>query len=103
MIPLLAKNAVRLKCTYQEAGMTGNYECAYALGIVSAYTGQEMKDLIEDFQAFKQQVMENAGDYQGSDSKMKRLFELINEYEASEVNDEQILELYHMGYEDKTI
>ena len=34
---------------------------------------------------------------------MKRLFELINEYEASEVNDEQILELYHMGYEDKTI
>ncbi len=103
MIPLLAKNAVRLKCTYQDAGMTGNYECAYALGIVSSYSGQEECSAIENFPAFKQQIMERAGDYSGEDGKMKRLFELIKEYEASEVNDEQILELYHMGFEDKTI
>lgn len=103
MIPLLAKNAVRLKCTYQDAGMTGNYECAYALGIVSSYSGQEKCSVIENFPAFKQQIMERAGNYSGDDDKMKRLFELINEYEASEVNDEQMLELYNMGFEDKTI
>lgn len=103
MIPLLAKNAVRLKCTYQDAGMTGNYECAYALGIISADTGQEMCSAIEDFPAFKQQVMERTGEYSGSDDKMKRLYELASEYEAGEVNDEQILELYHMGYDDKKI
>ena len=103
MIPLLAKNAVRLKCTYQDAGLTGNYECAYALGVVAVSTGQEKCSSIEDFPSFKQSVMERAVEYQGEDDKMKRLFELIDEYEAGEVNDEQILELYNMGYADKTI
>ncbi|MBO6141867.1 MAG: DUF3837 family protein, partial [Lachnospira sp.] len=39
MVPVLAKNAVRIKCNFQNAGMTGNYECAYALGILNAQLG----------------------------------------------------------------
>lgn len=37
MIPLLAKNAVSIKCKYNDAGLTGNYECAYSLGIIAAF------------------------------------------------------------------
>ena len=41
MVPVLAKNAVRIKCNFQNAGMTGNYECAYALGVLCAISGQQ--------------------------------------------------------------
>ena len=51
MVPVLAKNAVRIKCNFQNAGMTGNYECAYALGILNAQLGlpeiTEYEDIAE--------------------------------------------------------
>lgn len=103
MIPMLAKNAVRLKCNFTEAGMTGNYECAYALGIVCACLGQPEVDIIEVFPSFKESVMALTDGFNSDDDKMKRLIEMLNEYEAGEVNDEQILELYHMGYSDGKI
>lgn len=31
MVTLLAKNAVQIKCGFENAIMTGNYECAYVL------------------------------------------------------------------------
>ena len=36
MVTLLAKNAVQIKCGFENAIMTGNYECAYALGVLCA-------------------------------------------------------------------
>ena len=35
MVPILAKQALARKCEFSNARMTGNYECAYALGVVS--------------------------------------------------------------------
>ena len=35
MVPILAKQALARKCEFSNARMTGNYECAYALGAVS--------------------------------------------------------------------
>ena len=34
LVSELAKQAVNIKCGFENAKMTGNYECAYALGIV---------------------------------------------------------------------
>ena len=31
MIQKKKKNAVSIKCKYNDAGLTGNYECAYSL------------------------------------------------------------------------
>ena len=41
MVSELAKQAVNIKCGFENAKMTGNYECAYALGIVSKAAGIE--------------------------------------------------------------
>ena len=41
MVTLLAKNAVQIKCGFENAIMTGNYECAYALGVLCAISGQQ--------------------------------------------------------------
>ena len=55
MVPVLAKNAVRIKCNFQNAGMTGNYECAYALGILNAQLGlpeiTEYEDIVDTVKA----------------------------------------------------
>ena len=61
MIPLLAKNAVSIKCKYNDAGLTGNYECAYSLGIIAALTGQEELNEINDFEEIKKEIMSKAG------------------------------------------
>ena len=47
--------------------------------------------------------MSKAGKYTGDNLRIKRLYELVNDYEPGQVNDGQILELYRMGYHDKSI
>ena len=85
MVPVLAKNAVRIKCNFQNAGMTGNYECAYALGILNAQLGLPEITEYEDIAALKQMV------------------HLLKEYEAAPVADEQMRELFTMGFHDKNL
>ena len=46
MVAELAKQAIKIKCGFENAKMTGNYECAYALGIISKEAGISLK---EDF------------------------------------------------------
>ena len=60
MVPVLAKNAVRIKCNFQNAGMTGNYECAYALGILNAQLGLPEITEYEDIAALKEQLLESS-------------------------------------------
>ena len=51
----------------------------------------------------KREIMSKAGKYTGDNLRIKRLYELVNDYEPGQVNDGQILELYRMGYHDKSI
>ena len=90
MVPVLAKNAVRIKCNFQNAGMTGNYECAYALGILNAQLGLPEITEYEDIAALKEQLLEKAADYKTED-------------EAAPVADEQMRELFTMGFHDKNL
>ena len=94
MVPVLAKNAVRIKCNFQNAGMTGNYECAYALGILNAQLG---------LPALKEQLLEKAADYKTEEAGLKQMVHLLKEYEAAPVADEQMRELFTMGFHDKNL
>ena len=51
MVPLLAKQALARKCEFTNAKMTGNYECAYAIGVVTGALDipkeETAKDLVE--------------------------------------------------------
>ena len=93
MVPVLAKNAVRIKCNFQNAGMTGNYECAYALGILNAQLGLPEITEYEDIAALKEQLLEKAADYKTEDAGLKQMVHLLKEYEAAPVADEQMREL----------
>ena len=100
MVPVLAKNAVRIKCNFQNAGMTGNYECAYALGILNALP--EITEY-EDIAALKEQLLEKAADYKAEEAGLKQMVHLLKEYEAAPVADEQMRELFTMGFHDKNL
>ena len=109
MVPVLAKNAVRIKCNFQNAGMTGNYECAYALGILNAQLGLPEITEYEDIAALKEQLLEKAADYKTEVLPLAYAIFLadantdLKEYEAAPVADEQMRELFTMGFHDKNL
>ncbi len=103
MIPLLARNAVKTKSGFTTACMTGNYECAYALGLLSAAAGLERKEDITDIVELQKSVLAKLEGYEPPNDSMKRLIEMLKEYEPSDKIDEQMLELYYVGFDDKTL
>lgn len=103
MVTLLAKNALRIKCGFSSACMTGNYECAYALGILTAAAGLEVFSGYESIRALKEKVMQAAGSFKTTDDSLQRMIEMLMEYEAAETFDAQMQELYADGYADKKL
>ena len=101
MIPLLAKNAVKIKCGFSNAVMTGNYECAYGLGVISALAGVPKEENIEDIKVLHSKVMKAVKDYVPDNDEIKRLLAILQEYEPSDLCDEQVKELYYVGFNDK--
>ena len=91
MVTELVKTAVAAKCLYDNAGMTGNYECAYSLGLLSYIEGLDEKDQVTELESIYKEVMDNVCKVTTDDNELKPKF------------DEQMNELYHMGYADKTI
>lgn len=103
MVLSLAKNAVKIKCGFENAVMTGNYECAYACGILSASIGMEQVKEYDSIKRLKEEVLKNADMDLTEDDNIKRIIQMLSDYEPSEILDNQMKELYSMGYKDKNI
>ena len=91
MVVSLVRTAIQTKCRYDNARMTGNYECAYALGILTSQEGVYDK------------VISGISAIQTDDKKIQQLIAITSDYEVTDKFDEQMNELYHMGYNDKNI
>lgn len=103
MVLSLAKNAVKIKCGFENAVMTGNYECAYACGILSASMGIEKIKEYDSIKQLKDVVLQHADVDVIENDNIKRIVQMLNDYEPSEILDSQMKELYSMGYKDKNI
>jgi hypothetical protein len=103
MVPLLAKNAVQIKSGFKNARMTGNYECAYALGILTANAGLDIIDTYENIIDLRQKTLEQLENFKCEDDKINQIYSLVKDYEASLVFDDQMKELYRMGFADKKL
>ncbi len=103
MIPLLAKNALQIKCRFPDAVMTGNYECAYALGILTAAAGYPEIVEYTSIVDLKEKTENMIREFQTEDETLKRLREMLEEYEPSERFDEQMKALYEAGVSDRTL
>ena len=103
MVSELAKQAVNIKCGFENAKMTGNYECAYALGIISKAAGIEKNTEFNNLIELRRSMDDKLKGIDIQDDKIKKLIQMLSDYETTEVFDEQMRELYNDGYSDKSI
>lgn len=97
MVAELAKQAINIKCGFENAKMTGNYECAYALGIISKEAGISLKEDFVNLVELREYIENNIKDYTPNNDKIKRLIEMLSDYETTDVFDEQMKILYNDG------
>ena len=98
MVAELAKQAIKIKCGFENAKMTGNYECAHALGIISKEAGISLKEDFVNLVELREYIENNIKDYTPNNDKIKRLIEMLSDYETTDVFDEQMKILYNDGY-----
>lgn len=103
MVVELVKTAIETKCAYENAGMTGNYECAYALGIISANEGLKEQENISGLKELYDEVISDLGSINTDNKKLKQLIKITSDYEVTNKFDSQMEQLYHMGYKDKIL
>lgn len=103
MIPALARDAVIIKLNFPNACMTGNYECAYACGVLSADAALSKEEDIQSIVELRDKTINALKVYTPGNDRMKRLFEMLTEYEPSEKMDDQMAELYYVGFDDKNV
>lgn len=103
MVPILAKQALARKCEFPNAKMTGNYECAYALGVVSGALAIPKEENVTDIVKLKNKIEPQYKEAATDNAQIKKLVNLLCDYEPSGVFDEQMRELYDDGYADKSI
>lgn len=103
MIEILAKQAVEIKCGFENAKLTGNYECAYALGVISGYADVPMQASFDSLSVLKENVISAVSDIKPENEKISHLISLVREYEPKENMDEQMKNLYMKGLTDKNL
>ena len=103
MVPILAKQALARKCEFSNARMTGNYECAYALGVVSGALAIPKEENAANLVELKNKIEPQYKKLSSENEQIKKLILLLCDYEPSDIFDEQMRELYNEGYEDKSI
>ena len=94
MVPILAKQALARKCEFSNAKMTGNYECAYALGVVSGALAIPKAENVTNLVELKNKIEPQYKALSSDNEKIKKLVLLLRDYEPSDIFDEQMMELY---------
>ena len=103
MVPILAKQAVIIKCTLHSGIIVSNYECAYAMGVFAKLAGVSLPQESAPLSESLVKLLEAAGAYQASDEKEEQLITMLQGYKPDETMDEQVTELLRMGYEEERL
>lgn len=96
--------AVEKKCSFEHVILLGNYELCYSLGVLSKAAGLQKESEFSNVGQLKEKVMNAIGDYKPEGIAMERLLRITGEMDAyTEDYDEQMYELYSMGYDKGTV
>ena len=101
MIPLLTVQAVKKKCSFEHVSLLGNYELCYSLGVISKKAGLIKEEGFDSVGQLKLKVMAASENYLPESVEMERLVRITAEMESyTDAYDEQMYELYSMGYDE---
>ena len=98
MVPELARQAVIIKSKNLTSVILGNYECAYALGILSKAAGLSEDDSYLDMAGWHRDVMDALEEFSPQNENQKQVLRMLSLLEPMGEPDDQVKELYHMGY-----
>lgn len=102
MVLCLARQSVIIKSRTTTGIILGNYECAYAMGVLSKVCNLQVpetlgKDDIDMLREVQAQVMGEIKEEQIEDENAKNVFHMLSLYKPDETIDGQMEELYQMG------
>lgn len=104
MIPLLTVQAVEKKCSFEHVILLGNYELSYSLGVLSKAAGLPKESAFDNVGDLKKRVFASIGSFNPQELAMKRLLCIAKEMDGyTDAYDEQMYELYEMGYDKGTV
>jgi hypothetical protein len=98
MVTSLARQSIIIKSKNHTSIVLGNYECAYCLGLLSKQAGLLEDDSYTDMTQWFAAVMEQTKDFGTEDKNLAEVIRMMRLYEPLPEMDEQMKELYHMGY-----
>ncbi len=98
MVTSLARQSIIIKSQTQTSIVLGNYECGYCLGLLSKMAGIEADDSYQDMISWYEAVMTQLKDFESDDTQLMEVLRMMRVFEPSPQIDEQVRELYHMGF-----
>lgn len=101
MVPILARDSIVLKCRQKQNSILGNYECAYALGLMSHLSGIALRTDEQDMIKIHQDFVQKMKTYQPTTVEEKKLCHMICSYKPVQDLDEQMQELIKWGLEEE--
>lgn len=102
MVPILAKQAIQIKCGFDTSTIIGEYEMCYALGLLTAILDITV---IEDWNqagTLMEKIIPQLETYQTEDIRLKRLIRMVREatmHHSEEDADQDMKDLYRDGVE----
>lgn len=98
MVVSIARQAVIIKSQTGNSILLGNYECAYALGLLSKAAQIPENEDFTDMRQWREEVMEQLGDFSSEDKRLTEVLRILKNYEPDADVDAQMKELYRMGF-----
>ena len=98
MVVSIARQAVIIKSQTGNSILLGNYECAYALGLLSKAAGIPEDENFTDMREWRDSVLEQLNGFASEDARLMEVFRILKNYEPDDVVDAQMKELYAMGF-----
>ncbi|MDD3368055.1 MAG: DUF3837 family protein [Lachnospiraceae bacterium] len=99
MVPVLAKNAIILKSDADTSVMLGNYEMAYACGLLSKLTDTAIP-VFDSPVELQQRLLSVLEHYEPADIHEKNIIRILHDYIPDDTWNKDTEKLYHMGLEE---
>lgn len=101
MVPSLARQAIIIKCGNDTSVITGNYELAYAVGVISSQAAIPFPENYTGMKGLHEEMLRALEGKNLEDVHLKRLYRMLKLYHPTEDYDEQMEELIRMGREEQ--
>lgn len=99
---ILAGQSVHIKCRIQASILMGNYEFYYACGWLCAIAGTSLSHALppRELYSFIKPLFDT---YKPKDAQEAYLVKMLKEYRVLDEYDEQMPELFQMGFSEKNL